>query len=55
LIQIEKHNKQPIERLRLDKISPEKSPRNFPINNESPIAADFGDKAPVASKFQNAI
>ena len=39
LIQVEKHTKPSIERLRLDKISPEKSPRDFPINNESPIAA----------------
>ena len=42
LIQIEKHFNKPIERLRLvEKISPEKSPRNFPINNESPIAANM--------------
>ena len=42
LIQIEKHDK-PIERLRLEKISPEKSPRDFPINNESPIAANMAN------------
>lgn len=39
-----------MEKLRLDKISPEKSPRDFPINNESPIAAMMGDdNVPIVS------
>lgn len=47
LIQIEKHNNA---KLRLvEQNTPEKSPRDFPINNESPIAGNNED-VPIVMK-----